>query len=78
MIGLSIHQSRAKTLSIRDQHSIYQALEPVGKSTVQVGRTTDNTISANDSELYEKWGQCLSSINDLVDDVYWDGGRDDT
>lgn len=78
MIALSVYQSRAKTLSIRDQHSIYKALEPVGKSTVQVGRAADNTISANDSELYDKWGQCLSSIKDLVDKVYWDGGRKDT
>jgi hypothetical protein len=78
LMALSIHHSRAKTLSIRDQHSMYKALEPVGKSTVQVGRAMDNTISANDSELYEKWGQCLSSVKDLVDDVYWDGGRKDT
>lgn len=74
MIAHSMHQSRAKTLSIREQHSMYKALEPVGKSTVQVGRAIDNTISANDNELYEKWGQCLSSIKDLVNDVYWDGG----
>lgn len=77
MIALSIHQSRARTLSIRDQHSLYKALEPVGKSTVQVGHGTDNAISANDSELYEKWGQCLSSVKGLVDNVYWDGGRKD-
>lgn len=77
MIALSIHQSRARTLSIRDQHSLYKVLEPVGKSTVQVGRGTDNTISANDSELYEKWGQCLSSVKELIDSVYWDGGRKD-
>jgi hypothetical protein len=73
-----ISQSRAKTLSIRDQHSLYKTLEPVGKSTVQVGRGTDNAISANDSELYEKWGQCLSSVKELVDSVYWDGSRKDT
>ena len=68
------HQSRAKTLRIRAEHSLYNLHEPVGKSTVQVGKTTDGTISANDSELYEKWGQCLSSAKDLVDRVYWDGG----
>jgi len=77
MVALSIHQSRARTLSIRDQHSMYKALEPVGKSTVQVGRGTDNAISANDSELFEKWGQCLSSVKELIDSVYWDGGRKD-
>ena len=76
MTELSVLQSRAKTLSIKGEHSLYKVNEPVGKSTVQVGRTLDNTISANDSELYDKWGQCLTSANDLVARVYWDG-RDD-
>ena len=50
-----MHQSRAKTLSIRGDYSLYKPSEPVGKSTVQVGRTTNNnSISASDSELYEK------------------------
>lgn len=69
-------QSRARTLSIYGEHSLYKLHEPVGKSTVQVGRATDGTIAANDSELYEKWGQCLTSANDLVDHVYWDGHDD--
>ncbi|MDB2356379.1 hypothetical protein N9V89_04060 [Pseudoalteromonas sp.] len=70
----SLHQSRAKTFSIRDQHSLYKEGEPVGKSTVQVGRQqNDNSITANDSELFEKWGQCLSSSHDLVEQTYWDG-----
>ncbi len=77
MMASSIHRSRARTLSIRDQYSLYKALDPVGKSTVQVGRGTDSAISANDSELYEKWGQCLSSVKELVDSVYWDGGGKD-
>lgn len=69
-------ESRAKMISIRGSHCLYKMNEPVGKSTVQVGRAMDNTISANDSELYEKWGQCLSSATDLVNRVYWDGRKD--
>ena len=69
-------QPRARILSVRGEYSLYKESEPIGKSTVQVGRASDATISANDSELYEKWGQCLSSVNDLVGRVYWDG-RDD-
>lgn len=72
-VVMNIHQSRAITLSIRGERSIYKPGEPVGKSTVQVGRALDGIISANDAELYEKWGQCLSSANDLVRRVYWDG-----
>ncbi|MGQ0555763.1 MAG: hypothetical protein ACT4PN_07455 [Nitrospiraceae bacterium] len=75
-MSLTIHNSRAETLSIRDEHSMYKRGEPVGKSTVQVGRAWDLSISANDSELYEKWGQCLGSAADLVDRVYWDGDND--
>lgn len=76
-MSLTIHSSRAETLSIRGEHSMYKRGEPVGKSTVQVGRvSSDSSISANDSELYEKWGQCLGSAADLVDQVYWDGDND--
>ncbi len=74
-IAIAGFQSRAKILNIRDSHSLYKNNEPVGKSTVQVGRAIDNTISSNDSELYEKWGQCLSSATDLVNHVYWDGHK---
>lgn len=77
-INLAIHQSRAKTLSICGEHSMYKQGEPIGKSTVQVGRAVDGSISANDSELYEKWGQCLSSAADLVERSYWDGDKQKT
>ena len=74
----SLAGSRAKTLDIQGRFSIYKPGEPVGKSTVQVGRSfSDGSISANDSELYEKWGQCLSSAADLVNRAYWDGRNDD-
>jgi len=73
---MPIHKSRANAYSIRGDFSMYKPGEPVGKSTVQVGRTMDGSISANDSELYEKWGQCLNSANDLVERLYWDGDED--
>jgi hypothetical protein len=76
-LAMNFHQSRATTLSILGEHSMYKRGEPVGKSTVQVGRAVDGSISANDSELYEKWGQCLSSAADLVERVYWEGYDDD-
>lgn len=72
-----IHQSRAKILNIRKEHSIYKSNDPVGKSTAQVGRALDGSISANDGELYDKWSQSLSSSTDLIYRVYWDGDEDD-
>jgi hypothetical protein len=76
--ALPIYKSRAETYSIRGEQTLYKIQHPVGKSTVQVGRATDNSISANDSELYDKWGQCLSSVKDLVDRVYWDADKSDS
>lgn len=72
-----MHRSRARILEVRGEHSLYLSGDPVGKSTVQVGRAMDNSISANDSELYEKWGQSLSSLHEMVEDSYWDGDEDD-
>ncbi|MFA5598395.1 MAG: hypothetical protein WDA26_12595 [Pusillimonas sp.] len=70
-------QSRAKALSIVGEHSIYKTNQPVGKSTAQVGRNQDGTISVNDAELYDKWSQSLSSAVDLVTRAYWDGDEND-
>lgn len=66
----------ASTLVLRVQfgQSVYSAGQPTGKSTAQVARTSDNTLVGNDGELYEKWGQCLSSADDLVRRIHTDSG----
>lgn len=70
----SIGRSRATTFTIKNSHSLYKIGEPVGKSTVQVGRQKNgDSLVANDSELFDKWGQCLNSSHDLVERTYWDG-----
>lgn len=76
LLDNSIFNSRARPLSLCGHHSLYKIDNLVGKSTAQVGRGADNTISYSDSEIYEKWGQCLSSANDLIDRVYEDGSDD--
>lgn len=73
----SIMRSRATTLSLIDNFSIYKENDPVGKSTAQVGRALNGEISANDGELYDKWSQSLSSLSDLVSRMYWDGDEED-
>ena len=60
-----------------NEHSIYRIKEPVEKSPAQVSRAFEESISANDGELYDKWSQSLSSLTDLVSDVYWDGDEND-
>lgn len=73
MRGAGVFTSRAKVLRLESEYSLYRHGAPVGKSTAQVGRLLDGSISSNDSEIHEKWGQCLSSSQELADRVYWDG-----
>lgn len=50
------------------EKSVYALSEPVGKSIAQVGRLDPSgAISASDSEVFDKWSQCLASANDLVE-----------
>ncbi|MEH0168516.1 hypothetical protein [Roseateles microcysteis] len=72
-----LDKPRASSHSLRGAWTLYPEGQPVGKSTAQVGRAGDGTITCNDSELYEKWGQCLSSMVELVENAYWDGSDDD-
>lgn len=72
-----LYRSRVRVYSFVGEHSLYREKEPVGKSTVQVGRALDGSVSASDGELYEKWGQCLSSLDGHVASAYWDGDSDD-
>lgn len=65
-------EPRAKIITIKGHYSIYKPKECVGKSTVQVGRASDGSIVSHDSDLFDKWSQCLSSAKDLVSNVYWD------
>ena len=58
---------RAEVLRVSDQAGLYPAGRPVGKSTAQVGCTTQGELTGADSESYEKWSQALSSAQDLVD-----------
>jgi hypothetical protein len=72
-VNYLLQQSRAQPLSIRGDYSIYKPQQPVGKSIAQIGRAIEGSISANDAEIYEKWGQSLSSAADLVQRSYSDG-----
>lgn len=73
----SAPRSRALILPIRGAQSLYKSGGAVGKSTVQVGRALDGSITTNDSDLYEKWGQSLSSLHDMTRDIHQDGGLGD-
>jgi hypothetical protein len=68
---LGLH-GRAQRVTNR-KTTIYPIGELVGKSLSQVGRATDNSIASGDSEVYEKWGQALASLTNLVEEMSSDG-----
>jgi hypothetical protein len=49
-----------------EKFSFYSENDAVGKNIVQVGRSTQGSLVGNDSEIFEKWGQCLSSLSDVL------------
>jgi hypothetical protein len=67
-------KSRAAQLTVSGSHSVYPPEVAVGKSIVQVGRAQnkDGELMSGDGELFDKWAQCLSSLADLVRDMYWE------
>ena len=59
----NVHPSVTK-LGIEDLR--YPPNAYVGKSIVQVGKTEAGNFSSNNAEIYDKWGQALSSAHALV------------
>lgn len=57
---------QSKNIRLTGERTFYKLGDPVGKSCDQVGRNMNGDILANDSEVYEKWSQALSSADDLT------------
>lgn len=55
-----------RTFSLASANSMYKTGELVGKELAQVGRDSKDQFNVNDSEIYGKWSQALSSADDLV------------
>lgn len=56
----------AKTITINDMNHFYAIGEPVGKSTVQVGRNGGSEFVVGDADVYDKWTQALGSASELI------------
>jgi hypothetical protein len=52
---------------------MYRPGEPVGRTLAQIVRDKQGKIVGNDSEIYSKWSQALSSSDDLVAQCATDG-----
>jgi hypothetical protein len=50
--------------------SLYPPNQYVGKASIQVGKDSKG-FSANDSEIFDKWGQAIASANDLIVNATW-------
>ncbi len=57
---------QSKGIRMTGTQSLYHAGEPVGKSCEQVGRASNDEITASDSDVFDKWSQALSSAHDLT------------
>jgi hypothetical protein len=65
--SLLLHGVNAgRSIRVQGAEGLFNAGEPVGKSTAQVGRTPGGDLLAGDAEVYEKWAQALASASDLV------------
>ena len=65
---------RSRNIRLTGERTRYRAGDPVGKSCSQVGRQNhDSTLTANDSEVFDKWSQALASASDLTHRACTDG-----
>lgn len=63
------YDKKCETVRVESPHSVYAAGAFVGKSCTQVGKAGDDSIAANDAEVFNKWSQALASAADLADDA---------
>lgn len=68
-------QERARAIRLVGEHSIYRPGDPVGKSSSQVGRDSNDEIAATDSDIYSKWAQAISSAQELTDRACYDAEK---
>lgn len=61
------------TQSYREHEAFYRQGELVGKSLQQIGRTPRDELTANDSDVYDKWSQAISSSHGLLESACDDG-----
>lgn len=66
---------RARIFRLKHTESLYEIGDSVGKSCDQVGRSKDDEIVFNDSGIYNKWSQAISSTHDLISHAFSDGQR---
>lgn len=67
-----------QVINIDSVFSFYQTGEFVGKSSTQVGRREhDDELTANDSEVYDKWSQAVNSSFDLAQNSFLYSSRNE-
>jgi len=69
----SANEKKCETKRVNQPHSVYVVGEPVGKNCAQVGKGSDDSVVANDAEVFDKWSQALASADDLADKATQEG-----
>ena len=69
----SANEKKCETIRVNQPHSTYAVGKPVGKSCAQIGKGNDDSITANDTEVFAKWSQALASADDLADEATQEG-----
>ncbi len=59
-------QAKNKLVKYGPDYSGYKQNDFVAKSIIQVGKSDKNGLGSGDGEVYDKWTQALSSIEDLI------------
>jgi hypothetical protein len=69
MLDINLDLVPARSVTLREDNSIYPERDYVGKSTSQIGRTERGDFVSGDAEVFEKWSQALSSADELISDA---------
>jgi len=73
---LEVLEQHSHVVKVSGRNSLYRPGAPVGKSLTQVGREKNGVgIRATDTDLFDKWSQCLASAEDLVSDCFAEATR---
>lgn len=66
LAGPDILKEFCKSIRFEGKQSLYKESEYVAKSSDQVGRHINNTITASDGGVFEKISQAINSAKDLI------------
>lgn len=71
----AVNEKICHTINVHHPYSAYECWQPVGKNCAQVGVDTNDSIVANDKDVFEKWSQALASAGDIAEEAAQEGKK---